>query len=63
MVLVGDLNSGVARHNEPEKPGDDLAFKALARFGLKDNGARQSCCYREPDRPERAASTTPSTTS
>jgi len=45
LVLVGDLNSGVARHNEPEQPGDDLAFRALARFGMKDNGARQSCCY------------------
>ena len=43
VVLVGDLNSGVARHNQPEKPGDDLAFKALK--GFKDNGARQSCCY------------------
>jgi endonuclease/exonuclease/phosphatase family metal-dependent hydrolase len=45
VVLVGDLNSGVARHNEPEQPGDDLAFRALARFGMKDNGAIQSCCY------------------
>ena len=45
MILVGDLNSGVARHNEPEKPGDDLAFKALTKFGMNDNGARQSCCY------------------
>jgi endonuclease/exonuclease/phosphatase family protein len=45
VILVGDLNSGVARHNEPEQPGDDLAFKALAGFGMKDNGARQSCCY------------------
>ena len=45
VVLVGDLNSGVKRHKEPERPGDDLAFKALERFGLKDNGARQSCCY------------------
>jgi endonuclease/exonuclease/phosphatase family metal-dependent hydrolase len=45
VILVGDLNSGVARHNEPEKPGDDLAFKALAKFGMNDNGARQSCCY------------------
>ncbi len=45
VILVGDLNSGVARHNEPEKPGDDLAFRALARFGMKDNGARQSCCF------------------
>ncbi len=45
VVLVGDLNSGVRRHNEPEKRGDDLAFKALDRFGFKDNGARQSCCF------------------
>ena len=45
VVLVGDLNSGIGRHNEPEKPGDDLAFKALDKFGLKDNGARQSCCF------------------
>jgi len=43
VVLVGDLNSGIARHNQPEKPGDDLAFKALK--GFKDNGARQSCCF------------------
>ena len=33
VVLVGDLNSGIKRHNEPEKPGDDLAFRALAKFG------------------------------
>lgn len=45
VILVGDLNSGVARHNEPEQPGDDLAFRALAGFGMKDNGAVQSCCY------------------
>jgi endonuclease/exonuclease/phosphatase family metal-dependent hydrolase len=45
VILVGDLNSGVGRHNEPEQPGDDLAFRALAGFGLKDNGAVQSCCY------------------
>jgi endonuclease/exonuclease/phosphatase (EEP) superfamily protein YafD len=45
VILVGDLNSGVARHNEPERPGDDLAFLALAGFGMKDNGAVQSCCY------------------
>jgi hypothetical protein len=45
LILVGDLNSGVKRHNEPERPGDDLAFRALARFGMKDNGAVQSCCY------------------
>jgi Endonuclease/Exonuclease/phosphatase family len=45
VVLVGDLNSGIARHKEPEQPGDDLAFRALADFGMKDNGAVQSCCY------------------
>ena len=42
---MGDLNSGIARHHEPERPGDDLAFKALAAFGMHDNGAVQSCCY------------------
>lgn len=45
VILVGDLNSGTARHNEPEEPGDDLAFNALAGFGMNDNGAVQSCCY------------------
>jgi hypothetical protein len=45
VILVGDLNSGIARHNEPERQGDDLAFLALAGFGMKDNGAIQSCCY------------------
>ena len=53
VILVGDLNSGIARHNEPEQPGDDLAFKALAGFGMHDNGAVQSCCYPEPVRPGR----------
>jgi hypothetical protein len=47
VILVGDLNSGIAKHNEPERPGDDLAFKALAGFGMKDNGAIQSCCYED----------------
>jgi endonuclease/exonuclease/phosphatase family metal-dependent hydrolase len=45
VILVGDLNSGIARHHEPEKPGDQLAFEALANFGMHDNGAIQSCCY------------------
>jgi endonuclease/exonuclease/phosphatase family metal-dependent hydrolase len=45
VILVGDLNSGIARHNEPERPGDELAFEALADFGMHDNGAVQSCCY------------------
>ncbi|MGH3101603.1 MAG: endonuclease/exonuclease/phosphatase family protein, partial [Thermoleophilia bacterium] len=45
VILVGDINSGVGRHNEPERPGDDLAFRTLTGFGMKDNGAVQSCCY------------------
>ena len=45
VILVGDLNSGDAKDNEPEKPGDELAFAALTKFGMKNNGARQSCCY------------------
>jgi endonuclease/exonuclease/phosphatase family metal-dependent hydrolase len=45
VILVGDLNTGGAKDNEPEKPGDDLAYKALIKFGLHENGARQSCCY------------------
>jgi endonuclease/exonuclease/phosphatase family metal-dependent hydrolase len=45
VILVGDLNSGVERHNEPERPGDDLAFRALEGFGMTDNGAVQTCCY------------------
>lgn len=45
VILVGDLNSGVERHNEPEQPGDDLAFRALEAFGMTDNGAVQTCCY------------------
>ncbi len=45
VILVGDLNSGVERHNEPERPGDDLAFRALEAFGMTDNGAVQTCCY------------------
>ena len=62
VILVGDLNSGIARHNEPEQAGDDLAFLALAGFGMKDNGAVQSCCYSDCSIP-RPRSTTPSTTS
>jgi endonuclease/exonuclease/phosphatase family metal-dependent hydrolase len=45
VILVGDLNSGDKKDNEPEKPGDELAFAALTKFGMKNNGARQSCCY------------------
>jgi endonuclease/exonuclease/phosphatase family metal-dependent hydrolase len=45
VIFVGDLNSGDKRDNEPEKPGDDLAFRVFTDFGMKNNGARQSCCY------------------
>ncbi|WP_028065946.1 endonuclease/exonuclease/phosphatase family protein [Solirubrobacter soli] len=45
VILVGDLNSGDEKDHEPEKPGDELAFAALTKFGMKNNGARQSCCY------------------
>jgi endonuclease/exonuclease/phosphatase family metal-dependent hydrolase len=45
VILVGDLNSGGPKDHEPEQPGDDLAYKALTKFGLFNNGARQSCCY------------------
>jgi endonuclease/exonuclease/phosphatase family metal-dependent hydrolase len=45
VLLVGDLNSGDKSDHEPEKPGDELAFAALTKFGFKNNGARQSCCY------------------
>ena len=51
VVLVGDLNSGTTRHNEPEQPGDDLAFNALTAFGMHDNGAVQSCCYSDLTNP------------
>jgi endonuclease/exonuclease/phosphatase family metal-dependent hydrolase len=42
VILVGDINSGVDKHNIV---GDDqLAFQVLLDFGLNDNGATQSCC-------------------
>jgi len=46
VIHVGDVNSGDKKDNEPEQPGDELAFKALTKFGMKNNGARQSCCYK-----------------
>ena len=54
VILVGDLNSGIARHNEPEKPGDDLAFRAFAE--LRDEGQRRGpeLLLRQPLRPQRA---------
>lgn len=51
VILVGDLNSGVKKHNigagggGSANPDDQLAFKALLGFGMKDRGAVQSCCY------------------
>jgi Endonuclease/Exonuclease/phosphatase family len=44
VVLVGDINSGTEeRHNIHGT--DQLAFRALLDFGMKDNGAIHSCCY------------------
>lgn len=44
VVLVGDINSGLQKpHNIL---GDDqLAYKALQKFGFEDNGTVQTCCY------------------
>ena len=42
VILVGDLNSGLPKH---EVFGEDqLAFKALKQFGFKDRGTVHSCC-------------------
>lgn len=43
-VLVGDLNSGLRKRHKI-KGKDQLAFKVLKKFGMKDRGAVQSCCY------------------
>ena len=52
VILVGDLNSGLKKpHNigpgggGSADPDDQLAFKALKKFGMRDYGAVQSCCY------------------
>lgn len=51
VVLVGDLNSGIRKHNigagggGSADPDDQLAFRALKKFGMKDRGAVQTCCY------------------
>lgn len=52
-VLVGDLNSGLPNRHRigaglTDSPDDPLAFRALKRFGMKDRGAVQSCCYPSP---------------
>jgi hypothetical protein len=47
-ILVGDLNSGLLDpHQEDER---QLAFKALAAFGMKDYGTMGdfTCCYGSP---------------
>ena len=44
VVLVGDLNSGLKKPHKI-KGTDQLAFKALDKFGMFDAGAIQSCCY------------------
>lgn len=44
VILVGDLNSGLAGKHRVF--GDDqLAFRVLKRFKMRDRGAVQSCCY------------------
>ena len=43
VILVGDLNSGVDKHNVTG--ADQLAFQALLDFGMKDNGKVHTCCY------------------
>jgi hypothetical protein len=52
VILVGDINSGLKNpHNigpgggGSADPDDQLAFKALVKFGMKDRGAQQSCCW------------------
>ena len=60
VVLVGDLNSGIARHNEPEKPGDDLAFKALK--WLQGQRRPPVLLLPQPHRPTARCSITPSIT-
>jgi endonuclease/exonuclease/phosphatase family metal-dependent hydrolase len=52
LILVGDINSGLKNpHNigpgggGSADPKDQLAFKALVEFGMKDRGAQQSCCW------------------
>lgn len=54
LVFVGDINSGSKKDRIgspfPGDPGDPLAYNALVGdFGLFNLGARQSCCYPDPD--------------
>ena len=61
VVLVGDLNSGVARHNEPERLGDDLAFRRSRSSRMTDNGAVRAAATRTSST-RTTSSTTRSTT-
>jgi endonuclease/exonuclease/phosphatase family metal-dependent hydrolase len=55
VILVGDLNSGIKKHNigagggGSADPDDQLAFRALKKFGMRDYGAVHSCCYSAED--------------
>ena len=56
VILVGDLNSGLLKPHEvgdggnSGNDGDQLAFKALKDFGMKDYGTKGefTCCYGSP---------------
>jgi endonuclease/exonuclease/phosphatase family metal-dependent hydrolase len=57
VILAGDINSGLpGRHSigppTTDHPDDPRAFQELVDFGLKDNGAIQTCCgdVRDPNR-------------
>ena len=51
VILVGDLNSGLAKPHEigdsaiSGTDDDQLAFKVIKKSGMRDYGAVQSCCY------------------
>src|SRR5918992_1207847 len=43
--VTNPVDRGWASVEAAIRPGDDLAFRVLANFGMRDNGAVQSCCY------------------
>ena len=54
LIFLGDINSGSAEDRIgspfPGDPNDPLAYNALTQdFGLINLGARQTCCYPDPD--------------
>ena len=54
LIFLGDINSGSSKDRIgspfPGDPNDPLAYNALVDdFGLFNLGARQSCCYPDPD--------------